>query len=453
MAAILDFGDMPGIGTEERPLIGKALTVGEHTSGLIRAGTYKMGMLAASAVGKPALIYPSPVSAPIWIDRYPGGTNNAVTGYFSAIASNKFVCADSYIYNDYTSFSPTRVGGAGEDAPEGIHFMTYSGPNSVGSYPSSSFKRFDTERLNIMADAIAASSNSWNLLVGGKSYCLLTNVDFNAPRSGHPTPLGYADGYLPGPTGTGRPYTIEEFPIARTGRSTLVHYDSSTSGTDNDVDVSYGHTVTWPGSFFALPYGKVGEEIRIPYRLVPRTEALCSYNGGPNRVTLTRYASGTATLPVAIYAIPVLGTWSNQWPALTSLDPDYLTTAGQGGWGGPGPLKAAAYVNLTCPNVPSGDGEATGEAVEGYIDVVVPESRLVYIFLFKDAAPNPEDFSQNNWKTHLAIELKRNPVGGLNMDDFIAEESADNIKFWASEFRRSVHREATLFINPVITYY
>lgn len=450
MAAILDFGNMPSIWTQKRPLIGKALAVGEHTSGIIRAGTYKMGMLAASAVGKPALIYPSPVSAPIWL--YLGDLNEGIISYFSKIAYNKFVCADSYIYNDYTSFSPTRVGGEGEYALEGIHSMTYSGPNSVGSYPSSSFRWFNTERLGKMADAIAASSNSWNLLVGGESYCLLTDVDFNAPLSGHPTPMGYADGYLPDTIGTGRPCTIEDFPIARTGRNTLVHYDSSPIA-DENVTVSYGHTVGWPGSFLALPYGKVGEEIRIPYRLVPSTKALCSYSGGPNRVTLTRYASGTATLPVAIYAIPVLGTWSNQWPALTSLDPEYLTTSGQGGWGGPGPLKAAAYVNLTCPNVSSGDGEATGEAVEGYIDVVVPESRLVYIFLFKDAAPNSEDLSQNNWKTCLADELKRNPVGGLNMDDFIAEESADNIKFWASEFRRSVHRKATLYIKPVITYY
>ena len=194
----------------------------------------------------------------------------------------------------------------------------------------------------------------------------------------------------------------------------------------------------------ALPVGKIGGNVLIHCRLVPHTDCICYYSGGRNKVSTTYYDPGEASLPLLIYVIPVVGEWSNTWNKPISLDPDIMPA---GNSGSPHLYKSTARVSVTCPNVPSGNGRATGDAVEAILSFPVPESRLVYIMLYPNLTPEIGATVNYAWKTFVADQLKARLVGSNNLDTFLFTRGSSSITFHTAQIMRKVTRKATLYIG------
>ena len=452
MAKILNLGDIHTPNTGGHNLFGAGLASASRTADLAgQLSNPHSGLIAAAGIGRAALVLPKPVASPIFLDTLVGyEAKHKITDYFTPIPSHNLYLCGGYIYNDYGAFSANGV-----DEYVGTYYhhplpswpatvaqgLACVGPEDNGArYPSSAFKCFSTSELNRMADMLADASCMTNVLTSdGGNYDAQTTANLCSSMTSQPTPpLTNIWSY----TGSGQGYRLEDIALATCGCYTQVDYTMG-GVTDDGACVAYGKTLKLPGAFFAIPVGEVGRTVYIPYRLVPSTDCTCYYRGGRNNVRMTYYDPGEASLPLAIYVIPVVGEWSNTWRKPISLDQTFL----EPGRGHPVPKGARAYVEVPCPKVPSGDGSATGEAVEGVLDFPVPESRLVYICLWQDWKPTELSTLSSKWRAFVATHLKARLVGPNNLDTFICTRRPNNITFHTANIMRRVTREATLYIG------
>lgn len=454
MDKILNLGDTPIPQTGGHNLFGAGLASAPRPADLAgQLSDPHSGLIAASGVGRAALVLPKPVASPIFLDSFEGGGGlkswHKITDYFTPIANHSFYLCGPAIYNGYTQFSPSSMDkwdGTTSHPPlpsldSDVGMLAYVGPKHNGaSYPSSGFKCFSTAELNIMAGGMSAASVSTNILYDGGSYLIQSFVDLASPKSSQPTPP-WTDIWRQ--TASELDYSLEDIPISTCGCSTQVSYRSG-SATEDGVVVAYGKPVELTGAFLALPVGKVGGDVLIHCRLVPHTDCTCYYSGGRNKVSTTYYDPGEASLPLLIYVIPVVGEWSNTWNKPISLDPDIMPA---GNSGSPHLYKSTARVSVTCPNVPSGNGRATGDAVEAVLSFPIPESRLVYIMLYPNLTPEIGATGNYAWKTFVADQLKARLVGSNNLDTFLFTRGSSNITFHTAQIMRKVTRKATLHIG------